>query len=209
MQMVQPTMPRRIESFVESPSALGSLWVLGAMLGLPPSPAQVEHRTVWWSSEFFYGGGKCSRELWAVQNTSLANLHTLLYSYSHLINNSRLGSSLSLLPPSHSILLLHKSWAILVEPLGITEEKGKWTRAIYFFFPIDFQSPPKPYELSQHCDYWEDRWFEHLDLWVFSPYTSPNTSFFLPPFSWAKLLTIKRNYLPSGFDLILSVFIAV
>lgn len=46
MQIVQPTMPRRIESFGESPSTLGSLWVLGAMLGLPPSPAQVEHKTV-------------------------------------------------------------------------------------------------------------------------------------------------------------------
>lgn len=55
---------------------------------------------------------------------------------------------------------------------------------------------------------------DELSNWILclilcSFYTSPNTSFFHLPFSSAKLLTIKRNYLPSGFDLILFVFIAV
>lgn len=46
MQVVQPTLPRRIESCGESPSARVSLWVVAAMLSLPPSPAQAEHRAI-------------------------------------------------------------------------------------------------------------------------------------------------------------------
>lgn len=155
MQMVQPTLPRRMESCSESPSALG--WLVPRWTCLPPQ-LRLSTELSDWSSEFCYGGAKCSRDLCAAGSTLLANLHTLLYSYSHLINNSRLGSSLFLLPPSHSILLLHKSWAILVEPLGSTEEKGKWARATYFPPPPNFfQSPQNPHKLSQHRDYWEDR----------------------------------------------------
>lgn len=103
------------------------LWMVAAMLSLLPFSAQAEHRAVWWSSEFCHGGSKWSRTLWAAGSTSLANLHTLWCSCFHPISNSRLGSSLSLLPFSHSILL-HKSWAILVDPLGSTKKKSKWTR---------------------------------------------------------------------------------
>lgn len=212
MQMVQSALSRRIKSWGKSPAALGSLWMVAAVLGLLLFSAQAEHRAVWWSGEVCHGGSKWSRKLWAAGSTSLVNLHTLWCSHFHLISNSRLGSSLSLLPFSHSILL-HKSWAILVDPLGSTEKKGKWTRTTYlFFFPINFSEPPKtPVNLANILIIGKTNELRNwiLCLILCSFYISPSISFIHLPFSSAKLLTIKRNYLPSGFALILFVFIAV
>lgn len=46
MQMVQSALSRRIKIWGKSPAALGSLWMVAAVLGLLLFSAQAEHRAV-------------------------------------------------------------------------------------------------------------------------------------------------------------------